>query len=135
MKARPDVFLVLAMLCASTLLQGQEVYKHQDEKGTTVYSERPGSAGEEAANVGTPNVTTPEATRQIYEKLQRQRTKEALKEQHQQDSVNAAEEATRGLAREQIEQQRGVIKRESERAERRQERGWQEEGDSRANEA
>lgn len=124
MNSLSRIVLVLTSLSACLPVLGQELYKHQEKDGTVTYSDRPGSAVEKPVDIGTPNVTTPESTRQINEKLQRQRTREAVREQNQRDSVNAAEQDTQGVMHEQ----------EGNRAARRQQRGWNEEGDTRANE-
>ena len=109
--------LLAALLPGSVL--GDEVYRHVDANGNITYSDRRASADEERANIGSPNVTTPEATRQINEILQRKSAEEALREQHQLDSINAAEEATQAILRE----------RAGQRAARKQLRGWCREGD------
>src|SRR4051794_27749749 len=99
MKAFPrSAFVfVLVSLSASLLAQGQDVYRHQDENGTTIYSDRPGNAKEQPVAIGPPNVTAPEATREVYREMQKVRYEEALQERYQQQSNEAAEAATQAL--------------------------------------
>lgn len=97
MNLRSRLVFMLTLLSATLLVQGQQLYKHQDKEGRITYSDRPDSADEGTVDIGPPNVTTPEATRQINEILQRQRAKEALRLQRQEESNESAARATQAL--------------------------------------
>jgi len=119
MKARLWIGTALLAALVPGSVLGDEFYRHLDENGSITYSDRPGSASEAPLNIGLPNVTAPEAAQELYREMQRVRFEEALQDKYQQDSINAAEEATQAIMRE----------RNGERAVRRQLRGWCHEGD------
>lgn len=58
----------LVLACAFVLLPApalaQKLYKHTDEKGNVVYSDRPNAAGQPAEKQKPVNAGSPEATRQ-----------------------------------------------------------------------
>lgn len=90
-------FLILASAVLASPLLGQQLYKHVDETGKVTYTDRPQSGDEETTDIGTPNVATPEASRQIQERMQREKSHDARRLQRQQESNESAARATQAI--------------------------------------
>ena len=76
--------LGLLLLWSSSVL-AQKLYRHTDADGKVVYSDRPAEAGQKAVPQKSPNVASPEASRQIeYERRNKLREEQAERHAQQQ---------------------------------------------------
>lgn len=75
--------LIITALVLSTPLLAQKLYRHVDENGKVVYSDRAPQAGHKAETQKAANVASPEARRQL-ENAERAREREEQAERHAQ---------------------------------------------------
>jgi hypothetical protein len=79
------LFVVVLALMLSTPTIAQKLYKHVDETGKIVFTDRPPQAGAKAEKQKPPNVAAPEATRQLrYEAQASEREERADRAAQQQ---------------------------------------------------
>jgi hypothetical protein len=77
------LLLFVALGMAAPAL-AQKLYKHVDENGNVLFSDRPPQAGHKAETLRSPNVAAPEATRQLQYAEYRRLWEEHLERQVQQ---------------------------------------------------
>ncbi len=68
--------LCVVLLALSPLAAAQKLYKHVDKDGKVYYTDRPVEAGQKTMNLSTPNVASPEASRQLREEEMNSRREE-----------------------------------------------------------
>ena len=84
------VSIVLAFALASGSSFAQKLYKHVDEKGNVVFSDRPQKADQKAEKARKPNVSSSEATRQTQIEMNNSRREEMAERNAQQRRAASA---------------------------------------------
>ncbi len=68
--------LSVVLLALSPHATAQKLYKHVDKDGKVYYTDRPVEAGQKTMKLSTPNVASPEASRQLREEEMNSRHEE-----------------------------------------------------------
>jgi hypothetical protein len=99
---RPIPLLAAGIACGllgAALAAAGQLYKHTDDKGNVVYSDRPGKGGDVPQKTQRPNAASPEATRQ-YEmerrELLRKRQEEAVRARQLREQQERSSRPTQG---------------------------------------
>jgi hypothetical protein len=82
------VIAAVATLVVCMPAAAQKLYRHVDENGKVVYTDRPQHANQKAEKLKAPNVTSPEASRQLdYAVRERKREEQAERLAQQQRAM------------------------------------------------